>query len=72
MFNLLNPRDGQRSGGFGLSQDKGSFLVEIALVAVTSINSTVLILWTLPSFRADFDVWFRLVEDVTVAVFLAE
>lgn len=72
VFNLLNPRDGQRSRGFGLSQDKGSFLVEIALVAVVAINSTSLILWTVPSFRADFDLWFHLVEDVTVAVFLAE
>ena len=72
MFNLLNPRDGQRSRGFGLSQDNGSFLVEIALVAVVAINSTCLILWTVPSFRADFDLWFHLVEDVTVAVFLAE
>ena len=72
VFNLLNPRDGRRSGGFGLSQDKGSFLVEIALVAVVAINSTSLILWTVPGFRADFDLWFHLVEDVTVAVFLAE
>ena len=46
--------------------------MEIALVAVVAINSTSLILWTVPSFRADFDTWFRLVEDFTVAVFLAE
>ena len=72
VFNLLNPQDGQRTRGFGLSEDKGSFLVEIVLVAVVVINSTSLILWTVPGFRADFDVWFHLVEDVTVAVFLAE
>ena len=72
VFDLLNPQDGQRSRGFGLSQNKGSLLVEIATVAVVAINSTSLILWTVPSFRADFDTWFRLVEDFTVAVFLAE
>ncbi len=72
VFNLLDPQGGQRFRGFGLSQDKGSFLVEFALVAVVVINSTSLILWTVPSFRADFDFWFRLIEDITVAVFLAE
>ena len=72
VFNLLNPQAGQRSRGFGLSQDKGSFLVEIALVAVVVINSTSLILWTVPSFRANFDVWFHSIEHFTVAVFLVE
>ena len=72
MFNLLNPQAGQRSRGFGLSQTKGSFLVEIALVAVVAINSTSLILWTVPSFRADFDVWFHVIEHITVAVFVVE
>ena len=72
VFNLLDPQVGQRFRGFALSQDKGSFLVEFALVAVVVINSTSLILWTVPSFRADFDVWFHLIEDITVAVFLVE
>ena len=46
--------------------------MEVALVAVIVINSTSLILWTVPRFRAEYGVWFRLIEDITVAVFLAE
>lgn len=72
VFNLLNPRDSQPTRGFGLSQDKGSFLVEIALVAVVAVNSTSLILWTVPSLRAGFSVWFHAIEHFTVAVFLVE
>ena len=72
VFNLLNPPAGQRSRGFGLSQDKGSFLVEIALVAVVATNSTSLILWTVPRFRVEYGVWFQVFEDITVAVFLVE
>ena len=71
-FNLLNPQTGQRSLRSGLSRDNGSLLVEIALVAVVAINSTSLILWTVPHFRADFDFWFHAIEYFTVAVFLVE
>lgn len=71
-FNLLDPQSGQPAGGIGLSRQKGSLLVEAALVAVIVINSTSLILWTVPRFRAEYGVWFQLVEDITVAVFLAE
>ena len=72
VFNLLDPQAGQRGRVFGRSQQKGSLLVEAALVAVIVINSTSLILWTVPSFRAGYGVWFQVVEDITVAVFLAE
>ena len=72
VFNLLDPQAGQRGRGFRLSQQKGALLVEAALVAVIVINSTSLILWTVPSFRAEYGVWFQVVEDITVAVFLAE
>lgn len=72
VFNLLDPQAGQRGRGFGLSQDKGSFLVEIGLVAVVTINSMSLILWTVPSFRAGYDIWFHVIEYVTVAVFVVE
>ena len=71
-FNLLDPQAGQRGRGFGLSQEKGSFLVEIGLVAVVAINSMSLILWTVPSFRAGYDIWFHAIEYVTVAVFVVE
>ena len=46
--------------------------MEAALVAVIVINSTSLILWTVPRFRAEYGVWFQVVEDIAVAVFLAE
>lgn len=46
--------------------------MEIALVAVVAINSTSRILWAVPSFRADFAIWFHSIEHVTVAVFLVE
>ena len=72
VFRLLDPQVGQRAWGSGLSQRKASFLVEIALVAVVAINSTSLILWTVPRFRASYDFWFHLIEDITVAVFLVE
>ena len=55
-----------------MSRQRGSLLVEAALVAVIVINSTSLILWTVPRFRAEYGVWFQMVEDITVAVFLVE
>ena len=72
VFNLLDPQAGQRARGIGLSQQKGSLLVEAALVAVIVINSSSLILWTVPRFRAEYGGWFQVVEDITVAVFLVE
>ena len=72
VFNLLDPQAGQRGRGFGRSQEKGSFLVEIVLVVVVVINSASLILWTVPSFRAGYDVWFHVIEYITVAVFVVE
>lgn len=72
VFNLLDPQVGQQAWRAGLRQRKSSFLVEIALVAVVAINSTSLILWTVPRFRASHDFWFHLIEDITVAVFLVE
>ncbi len=72
VFNLLDPQASQRGRGFGRNQEKGSFLVEIGLVAVVAINSTSLILWTVPSFRAGYDGWFHVIEYITVAVFVVE
>ena len=72
VFDLLDTQARQQARGLGRSQQKGSLLVEAALVAVIVINSTSLILWTVPRFRAEYGVWFQVVEDITVAVFLAE
>lgn len=41
-------------------------------MAVIAINSTSLILWTVPHLRAGYDVWFHIIENITVAVFTAE
>ena len=41
-------------------------------MAVILINSTSLILWTVPRLKVEYGVWFQIVEDITVAVFLAE
>ena len=41
-------------------------------MTVIAINSTALILWTVPRFRDAHDLWFHVIEDITVAVFLVE
>lgn len=58
--------------GTGTRRRSASFIVEAALVAVIAINSTSLILWTVPHLRAGYDVWFHIIENITVAVFTAE
>lgn len=49
-----------------------AFLVELGLVAVIFLNSTSLILWTVPKFAASFAAGFHLIEYCTVAIFLME
>ena len=72
VFNLLEPQVGPGAWGTGMRRRSASFAVEAALVAVIAINSTSLILWTVPHLRAGYDVWFHLIEDVTIGVFTAE
>ena len=72
VFDLLDTQTRPQARGLGRSQERGSFLVEIALVTVIAVNSTALILWTVPRFRDAHDLWFHLIEDITVAVFLVE
>lgn len=72
VFDLLDTQTRQQARGLGWSHEKGSFLVEVALVTVIAINSTALILWTVPRFRDAHDLWFHVIEHITVAVFLVE
>ena len=72
VFDLLDTQTRQQARGLGRSQETGSFLVEVALVTVIAINSTALILWTVPHFRDAHDRWFHVIEHITVAVFLVE
>ncbi len=72
VFDLLDTQTRQQARRLGQSQEKASFLVEVALVTVIAINSTALILWTVPHFRDAHDLWFHVIEHITVAVFLVE
>lgn len=54
------------------SNRAGAYAVEIALAVVILINSTVLILWTVPGLRAAYGSLFHISEYVIIAVFAVE
>ncbi|MXZ91077.1 MAG: ion transporter [Chloroflexi bacterium] len=49
-----------------------AFMVEFALVSIIVVNSTALVLWTVPHLASSYGAWFHLIEYCTVGIFLLE
>ncbi len=73
VYAMLEAPDLLRRGGAGDGPYlRGSVIPEIFLVAVILVNTLSLILWTVPSLKDPYSLWFHLVEYCTVAVFVVE
>lgn len=62
----------RRGGGERGPYLRGSVIPEIFLVCVILVNTVSLILWTVPTLKVSYSVWFHLVEYCTVSVFVVE
>ena len=72
MYSALEPPGSTRNQDRDGSSPRIAYLVEALLVGVILINSASLILWTMPSLKADCVIRFHVIEFCTIAVFLAE
>ena len=72
IYSALEPPGSTRNQDRDGSSPRIAYLVEALLVGVIPINSASLILWTMPSLKADYVFWFHVIEFCTIAVFLAE
>ena len=72
MYSALEPPGSTRNQDRDGSSPRIADLFEALLVGVILINSASLILWTMPSLKADYVIRFHVIEFCTIAVFLAE
>ncbi len=73
VYALLEAPDLLRRGGAGDGPYlRGSVIPEIFLVCVILVNTVSLILWTVPTLKVAYSLWFHLVEYCTVSVFVVE
>ena len=73
VYVLLEAPDLLRRGGANDGPYlRGSVIPEIFLVCVILVNTVSLILWTVPTLKVSYSLWFHLVEYCTIAVFVVE
>ena len=72
IYSALEPPGSTRNQDRDGSSPRIAYLVEALLVGVILINSASLILWTMPSLKADYVIRFHVIELCTIAVFLTE